>query len=78
MDQEGDLQHCRMWQVLQRPHHLPVRPGDLGRGAHAGEAPRPRRLVINRPHSPTLHQKKKNLPMEDPETPEEEPRHSGS
>lgn len=38
MDQEGDPQHRRFRQVLQRPHHLPVRPWDLGCRAHSGEA----------------------------------------
>ena len=35
MDQEGDLQHRWLWKVLQRSHHRPVRPRDLGHGAHA-------------------------------------------
>lgn len=37
VDQEGDPQHCRLWEVLQRPHHLPVCPGDLGDRAQPGE-----------------------------------------
>lgn len=39
MDQEGDLQHCRMWQVLQWSHHCSVCSWDLGHGAHARETP---------------------------------------
>lgn len=48
MDQEGDLQHRRMREVLQRPHHHAVRSRDLGHGAHAGEAGRPRRQTIDK------------------------------
>lgn len=58
MDQEGDLQHCRMWQVLQWSHHYRVCSWDLGRGAHAWETPRPWWQALNCPHDgqhPSFH-----------------------
>lgn len=51
MDQEGDLQYRRMWQVLQWPHHCPVRPRDLGHGTHTGEAPSTRRQALSCPRT---------------------------
>ncbi len=50
MDQEGDLQHCRMWQVLQRSHHRPVCSWDLGRGAHTWETRCPWWQALICPH----------------------------
>ncbi|XP_068779822.1 glycogen phosphorylase, muscle form isoform X1 [Struthio camelus] len=43
VDQEGDQEHRGVGEVLQRPHHRPVRPGDLGGRAHPPAHPRPRR-----------------------------------
>lgn len=54
MDEEGDLQHCWMWQVLQWSHHCPVCLWDLGRGAHTWETPCPWWQAINCPHAPTF------------------------
>lgn len=45
VDQDGDPQHRRLGEVLQRPHHLPVRPRDLGGGAVRRQDPDAQRTV---------------------------------
>lgn len=39
MDKDGDQEHRRHWEVLQRSNHYRVRHQGLGRGAHQPEDP---------------------------------------
>lgn len=47
VDQKGHPQHCRLWQILQRSYHFPVRQGDLGCGTQLGEDCCPRWSSVN-------------------------------